>query len=102
MKWPKKKIDVNLGIAKSHQLAGQLVGMQLSLANILALFVSAASLVAGASTLAVQQFPSTSAWPIWVAAGGIGVGLALLIEGLTLSALIRLRVAGRAIRTLEE
>lgn len=96
------KPTINLGIARSHQFAGQLVGIQLSLANLLALLVSAASVIAGATTLAVQQFPSTSAWLIWIAAGGIGTGLALLIEGLTLSALIRVRVASRTIRKIEE
>lgn len=95
----KKGFNVNLGIAKSHQIAGQLVGLQLATANILALLVSASSVVAGATLLAIQQFPT--AWPLWLAAGGIGVGLALLIEGLTLSALIRIRVAGREIRAIE-
>lgn len=96
----KKNRNLNLAIAKSHQLAGQLVGMQLSIANVLALVVSAASVVAGATMLAVQQFPS--GWPLWIAAAGIGIGLAVLIEGLTLSALIRIRVAGRTIREIEE
>ena len=76
--------------------------MQLSLANILALLVSAASIVAGATTLAVQQFPASSSWLIWLASGGIGTGLALLIEGLTLGALIRVRLTGRIIRVSEE
>ena len=94
-----KRFHVNLGIAKSHQIAGQLVGLQLATANILALVVSASSVVAGATMLAIQQFPA--AWPLWLAAGGIGIGLAFLIEGLTLSALIRIRVAGREIRAVE-
>ena len=94
-----KNWNMNLGIAKSHQLAGQIVGMQLSIANVLALVVSAASVIAGATMLAVQQFPS--GWPLWLAAAGIGTGLAILIEGLTLSALIRIRVAGREIRKRE-
>src|SRR5579883_2174999 len=95
----KRSRTVNLWIARSHQLAGQIVGMQLSIANVLALVVSAASVVAGATLLAVQQFPT--AWPLWLAAAGIGTGLAFLIEGLTLSALIRMRVAGREIREIE-
>ena len=49
-----KNWNMNLGIAKSHQLAGQIVGMQLSIANVLALVVSAASVIAGATMLAVQ------------------------------------------------
>lgn len=97
--YSKKSRTVNLWIARSHQLAGQIVGMQLSIANVLALVVSAASVVAGATLLAIQQFPT--AWPLWLAAGGIGTGLAFLIEGLTLSALIRIRVAGREIRERE-
>ncbi len=95
----KKSRNLNLRIAKSHQLAGQMVGMQLSIANVLALVVSAASIVAGATMLAVQQFPS--GWPLWLAAAGIGTGLAILIEGLTLGGLIRIRVAGREIRKID-
>src|SRR5579885_1985715 len=47
--YSKKSRTVNLWIARSHQLAGQIVGMQLSIANVLALVVSAASVVAGAT-----------------------------------------------------
>src|SRR5579883_2627767 len=96
--------NLNMGIAKTHRLATQFVGLQLSGANLLALAVSAASIVAGTVTLAAQNYPWN--WPLLLAAGVIGLGLALLIEGLTLGSLIRIRLANRLIRqrakTIEE
>ncbi len=94
------KLNLNMGIARTHRIATQFVGMQLSGANLLALAVSAGSVVAGTVTLAVQKYPGS--WPLWLAAGVIGIGLALLIEGLTLSSLIRIRLANRAIHAMEE
>lgn len=92
--------NLNMGIAKTHRVATQLVGIQLSGANLLALTVSAASIVAGTMTLAAQKYPYN--WPLLIAAGVIGLGLALLIEGLTLGSLIRIRVANRSLRQIEE
>ncbi|HVU68698.1 MAG TPA: hypothetical protein VHD63_16300 [Ktedonobacteraceae bacterium] len=90
----------NMGIARTHRLTTQLVGMQLSGANLLALTVSAASVVAGTVSLVAQKYPGN--WPLLLSAGVIGLGLALLIEGLTLGSLIRIRLANRAIRLLDE
>jgi len=89
-----------MGIAKTHRIATQLVGIQLSGANLLALAVSAASIVAGTLTLAAQKYPFN--WLLLLAAGVIGLGLALLIEGLTLGSLIRIRLANRTISQIEE
>lgn len=96
----KKKalMNLNMGIAHAHEVATQLVGMQLSSANILALCVSALSVVAGTVSVAVMNYPQ--AYPLWVIAGVVGVGLALLIEGLTLGALIRIRLASKNIREI--
>ncbi len=88
----------NLHIARAHELATQLVGIQLAAANLLALAISMASIVAGCVTYAVLNKPG--AWPFWLAAGGIGCGLALLIEGMTLGALIRIRLANKQIRAI--
>lgn len=92
--------NLNMGIAKTHRITTQLVGIQLSGANLLALAVSAASIVAGTVTLAAQKYPYN--WPLLLAASAIGLGLALLIEGLTLGSLIRIRVANRTLRQIEE
>lgn len=90
---------LNMGIAKTHRLTTQLVGMQLSGANLLALMVSAASVVAGTVSLVAERYSEN--WPLLLSAGVIGLGLALLIEGLTLGSLIRIRLANRAIRVIE-
>ncbi len=97
----KVRLDhLNMGIAKTHRIATQLVGIQLSGANLLALMVSAASVVAGTVSLVAERSPFN--WPLLLSAGVIGLGLALLIEGLTLGSLIRIRLANRAIRQIEE
>jgi hypothetical protein len=92
-------INLNMGIAHTHEIATQLVGMQLSGANVLALIISASSVVAGTVLLAMQRYPT--AYLFWVMAGLIGAGLAILIEGLTLGALIRIRLANKAIREVD-
>src|SRR5512143_2782897 len=92
------KLNFNMGIASIHEVTTQLIGMQLSGANILALAVSATSVVAGTVSIAVMFYPG--AVPLWIIAGLLGAGLAVLIEGLTLGALIRLRLANQKIRTI--
>src|SRR5204862_6678530 len=87
-------------IARSRQVATQLVGVQLSVANLLAIAVSAASVVAGTVTITMQRYPAS--WPLWIVAGVIGAGLALLIEGMTLGALIRIRLASKKIKVIDE
>ncbi|MGH2478624.1 MAG: hypothetical protein ACRDHW_03075, partial [Ktedonobacteraceae bacterium] len=96
----KRKGNLNMGIARAHELATQIVGIQLAAANLLAIGVSAASIVAGTITYAVINQPG--AWLFWVAAGAIGIGLAILIEGMTLGALIRIRLANKQIRLIVE
>src|SRR5579885_1551329 len=90
--------NLNMGIARAHEFTTQLVGIQLAAANLLALFLSMTSVVAGCVTYAIITQPA--AWPFWIAAGVIGCGLALLIEGMTLGALIRIRLANKQIRTI--
>src|SRR5947209_8458250 len=86
----RRGINLNMAIAHAHEFATQLVGFQLAAANLLAVAVSATSIVAGTVTYAILNQPG--AYPLWIAAGAIGVGLAILIEGMTLSALIRIRL----------
>ncbi len=93
------KLNFNMGIASLHEVTTQLIGMQLSGANILALAVSATSVVAGTVSIAVLFYPR--AVPLWIIAGLIGAGLAVLFEGLTLGALIRIRLANKKIRTVQ-
>ncbi len=59
----------NMGLAKTHRIATQFVGIQLSGANLLALTVSAASVVAGTVTLVAQKYPNS--WPLLISAGVI-------------------------------
>lgn len=94
----KLNINFNMGIASIHEVTTQLIGMQLSGANILALAVSATSVVAGTVSIAVMFYPG--AVPLWMIAGLLGAGLAVLIEGLTLGALIRIRLANQKIRAI--
>src|SRR5256885_6166692 len=93
-------LRLNLLIARSHQVATQLIGVQLSIANLLAIAVSAASVVAGTVTITMQHYPASL--PLWIVAGVIGAGLALLIEGMTLGALIRIRLASKKIKVIDE
>lgn len=94
----KSQGNLNMRIAHAHEIATQLVGMQLAVANLLAISVSATSIVAGCVTYAVVNQPG--AWPFWIVAGVIGCGLAVLIEGMTLGALIRIRLANTQIRAI--
>lgn len=96
----KSGLGLNLLIARSHQVATQIVGVQLSIANLLAIAVSAASIVAGTVTLTIERYPDS--WPLWIVAGIIGAGLAILIEGMTLGALIRIRLASKKIKVIDE
>ncbi len=89
-------MNFNMSIASLHAVTNQLIGMQLSGANTLALLVSTTSVVAGTVSVAVMCYPD--AVPLWMMAGCIGAGLAVLIEGLTLGALIRIRLANKKIR----
>jgi hypothetical protein len=96
----KSGLGLNLLIARSHQVATQIVGVQLSIANLLAIAVSAASIVAGTVTLTIERYPGS--WVLWIVAGVIGAGLAILIEGMTLGALIRIRLASKKIKVIDE
>jgi hypothetical protein len=96
----KSGLGLNMLIARSHQIATQIVSVQLAIANLLAIAVSAVSIVAGTVTITLQRYPAS--WPLWVIAGIIGAGLAILIEGMTLGALIRIRLATQKIRVIDE
>src|SRR5690242_10566413 len=94
----RKGINLNMGIARAHEFTTQQVGMQLAAANLLALCISMLSIVAGTVTYAVVSKPGV--WLFWIVAGAIGIILALLIEGMTLGALIRIRLANKQIRSI--
>src|SRR5260370_2716477 len=94
----KRKGNLNMGIARAHELATQIVGVQLAAANFLAITVSACSIVAGTVTYAVINQPGV--WPIWIPAGAIGMGLAILIAGMTLVPLITIPSSTNQIPTV--
>ncbi|OLD63472.1 MAG: hypothetical protein AUF65_02180 [Chloroflexi bacterium 13_1_20CM_50_12] len=96
----KSGIGLNMLIARSHQVATQLVSVQLAVANLLAIAVSAVSIVAGTGTITIERYPEN--WVLASIAGVIGTGLAILIEGMTLGALIRIRLATQKIRVIDE
>jgi len=96
----KSGIGLNMLIARSHQVATQLVSVQLAVANLLAIAVSAVSIVAGTVTITIERYPGN--WVLASIAGVIGTGLAILIEGMTLGALIRIRLATQKIRVIDE
>jgi hypothetical protein len=95
----KSGFTLNMLIANAHQIATQIISVQLSIANLLAISVSALSIVAGTITFAAMRFPGN--WLLWLVAGLIGVGLAVLIEGLTLGALIRIRLSSNKIKAID-
>lgn len=96
-----KKNQLNMLIAKAHQVTTQIIGMQLAVGNLLAICVSAISIIAGTVTFAILKFPSFAGIAMWIVSGVIGAGLALLIESMTLGALIRIRLANKGIREIE-
>lgn len=91
---------MNMTIAKTHEVSNRLVGMQLTLGNLLAMVLSAAQMIVGfiflSSTLIAGR------WYMYVLVGVVGVLLALLIERLSLGGLIAIRLANEGIETLEE
>ncbi len=95
----RSRFSLNMGIASTYQIANQLIGMQISGGNVLAQVVSACSIVAGTVTFAVQSVPG--AWPFWIVAGCVGFGLAYLIENLTLSSLMKIRISSKQIKEAE-
>lgn len=95
----RSRFSLNMGIASTYQIANQLIGMQISGGNVLAQVVSACSIVAGTVTFAVQSMPQ--AWPFWIVAGCVGFGLAYLIENLTLSSLMKIRISSKQIKEAE-
>ncbi|MBO0794718.1 MAG: hypothetical protein J2P36_27720, partial [Ktedonobacteraceae bacterium] len=96
-----KTLGMNMRIANTHEFVSQLIGVQIAGANMLALAVSVASVVGAMISLVVQAYPEFWAVPLWLLAGVVGMGLAILIETITLSSLIRIRLANNSISEIE-
>lgn len=100
---PKRKrisgLGLNMLIANAHQLTTQMIGVILSASKLLAIAVSMLSIVAGIVSFAASRFAGEFIF-IGIAAC-IGAGLALLIEGLTLGALTRIRLADMSIKKID-
>jgi len=86
---------MNMAIANMHRFTIQLVALMLAIANLMALCLSAISVVAGVVTVTILQFPG--AYALWVVAFVIGPLLSLLVESGTLNRLIRVRLMDREI-----
>src|SRR5689334_18588399 len=83
-------------IARTHRLNNQLIGMQLTMGNLIAVCLSAAQITAGVVGL------------LWVSAGGwallavlICFALAVVIERLSLGGLMIFRTASKALEKIE-
>lgn len=95
MKTQKQASSMNMAIAGLHRFTIQLVALLLAIANLMALCLSALSVVAGVLTVTIIQFPA--AYALWIVAGIIGPLLSLLVESGTLNRLIRVRLMNREI-----
>src|SRR5258708_5626411 len=91
----KQAPGMNMAIANMHRFTIQLVALMLAIANLMALCLSAISVVAGVVTVTILQFPG--AYALWVVAFVIGPLLSLLVESGTLNRLIRVRLMDREI-----
>lgn len=96
-KTQKQASGMNMAIAGLHRFTIQLVALLLAIANLMALCLSALSVVAGVLTVTIMNFPT--GYALWAVAGIIGPLLSLLIEQNTLNRLIRVRLMNREIAT---
>lgn len=83
-------------IAKTHRLNNQLIGLQLTMGNIIAVCLSAAQITAGV----VMLLWITIGWPA-IFATTICFPLAVVIERLSLGGLMILRTAGKELDKVE-
>jgi hypothetical protein len=90
---------MNMLIAKTHRFASQLAGLQMSIANVVAIVLSAFSIVAGLVSLAIIALPGQYVY--YVIFGVAGLLLAWLIESLTVSNLRKLRTVNVGLDKLE-
>src|SRR5579871_1001204 len=93
----RKGAGLNQLIAKTHKLGGQLLGLQITNGNVIAVGFSAMQITAGVVKLA------------WMSLGGCSLALipvctplAILIERLSLGGLMVFRAAGKQLRALED
>ena len=93
----RKGAGLNQLIAKTHKLGGQLLGLQITNGNVIAVGFSAMQITAGVVKLA------------WMSLGGWSLALipvctplAILIERLSLGGLMVFRAAGKQLRALED
>jgi len=90
---------MNMLIAKAHRFGSQLSGLQMTIANIVAIVLSAFSVVAGLVCLSIIALPGKIVY--YVVFGVAGLLLAWLVESLTVSNLRKLRVSNKGLDSLE-
>jgi len=78
----------NMSIARIHKFSRKFVGWITAVGPVVALAVSILTIVIGVIIYATKIW---SAWPYWVAAGGIGILFSLLVERLTLTQAAKVR-----------
>src|SRR5438105_475955 len=88
---------LNMTIAKTHQLSGRVIGMQLTAGTLIGIVFSAAQMSAGFFILA-----GGSNVLVGVGMVLLGVLLAVMIERLSLGGLAGVRVATEGLKRLEE
>ena len=93
----KKGAGLNQLIAKSHKLGGQLLGLQITNGNLIAIFFSAMQISAGIVSLAWVKM---GAWALLLIL--VCTPLAILIERLSLGGLMVFRTASKDKSSLED
>jgi len=88
---------LNMTIAKTHQLTSRMVGMQLTGGTLICMVLSGAQLGAGFVMLTFNG----NYWAV-VGMGLIGIVMAVAVERLSLGGLSAVRVAGQALKQLED
>jgi len=78
----------NMSIARIHKFSRKFVGWITAIGPVVALAVSILTIVIGVIIYATKIW---SAWPYWVAAGGIGILFSILVERLTLTQAAKVR-----------
>ncbi len=98
-KTKKKGAGLNVVIAQTHRLGGQLTSLQMTSGNLLAVGLSACQITGGVTWLLVL---GKMAWYVIPFIGILTMGLAIVIERLSLGGLSIVRGASRQLNELEE
>jgi hypothetical protein len=96
---------LNMNIAKTHRYGSQLVGLQMTSGNIIAICLSVAQIVAGLATLTWETASATNMYLAIAACafvGAFGAFLALLIERFSLGGLKSIYTANKRKHELED